>query len=112
MLKTCWYWAKLAVTVVLAAYLPSACSPFNTDRSPVATYTLETPLGGGLTASSRCCIMEVRTPLPAPGFATVRMVYQRNDFEYEGYAYAQWVDILPNMVRATMVDTFDRPRAF
>lgn len=92
----------------VAALLLSGCSVLGGSTEPVASYRLE---GAGASVSAftgeACCVLEVRTPLPAPGFATARMIYQRNDYQNEAFAYAEWVDTLPTMLRASMIDTFD-----
>ncbi|MEM9384414.1 MAG: LPS assembly lipoprotein LptE [Pseudomonadota bacterium] len=91
------------------AFLLAGCSLFGGATEPVASYRLE-GTGSGVSAFSGepCCLLEVRTPLPAPGFATARMVYERNDYQNEAFAYAEWVDTLPTMLRASMIDSFDR----
>ena len=86
----------------------AGCSLFGGSVEPVATYRL-TGTGAGASdySGEACCLLEIRTPLPAPGFATARMVYQRNDYQNEAFAYAEWVDTLPSMLRASMIETFD-----
>jgi ABC-type uncharacterized transport system auxiliary subunit len=89
--------------------LSGCASWFTTETAPVSTYTLvaaEAPVPVRW-EGEHCCLMEVRTPLPAPGFATVRMVYQRSRYEYEAFAYAQWVDTLPGMFRASVIQTLE-----
>jgi ABC-type uncharacterized transport system auxiliary subunit len=98
-----------AGAMVLVALVLSGCSAFRSEVDPVMTYTL----GGAASPSvpfdgSPCCVLEVRTPLPAPGFATVRMLYQRTEFQHEAYAYAQWVDTLPMLVRSSIIARLDR----
>lgn len=96
---------RLCALALAGAVAPSGCTVFGTDLEPVASYTLSPPerldvsWNGG-----HCCLLEVRTPLPAPGFATTRMVYQRSEYQYEAFAYSQWVDTLPGLVRASMIE--------
>ncbi len=86
----------------------AGCSLFGGTVDPVAAYQL-TGTGASVTSYSgeSCCLLEIRTPLPAPGFATARMVYQRTDYQNEAFAYAEWVDTLPSMLRASMIEAFD-----
>lgn len=102
-----------SLLLVLAAALAGGCSVFGTNVDPVRTYRLD----GALTelppvAGEPCCLLEIRSPLPAPGFATARMVYQRNEFQNEAFAYAAWVDTLPSMVRAALIEAFDQSSRF
>ncbi|MEO0972948.1 MAG: ABC-type transport auxiliary lipoprotein family protein [Pseudomonadota bacterium] len=100
-------WGAL-LTVALTAIALSGCTLFGTEGEPVATYRLAgTGAAVDAYAGEPCCLLEIRTPLPAPGFATARMVYQRNDYQNEAFAYAEWVDTLPTMLRASLIEAFD-----
>lgn len=97
----------LGPLVAVAASLAAGCTLFGASLDPVATYRLQ---GSGAPAqpfageASR--LLEIATPLPAPGFATARMIYERKDFRNEAFAYAEWVDTLPAMVRDALIEYF------
>ncbi len=96
------------VSAVAAAAVLSGCTAFSRNADPVSTYTLSVSNNPGVPFDGTpCCVLEVRTPLPAPGFATVRMVYQRSDYQYEAFAYAQWVDTLPGLLRSIIIQHLD-----
>ncbi len=102
-----------AVLAALSAALLGGCAMFGTELDPVATYALLPPESFSVAwGGERCCVLEVRTPLPAPGFATARMLYQRSPYRNEAFAYAEWVDTLPSMLRSALVDALDEVGRF
>jgi ABC-type uncharacterized transport system auxiliary subunit len=59
-----------------------------------------------------CGTLEVGAPAPAAGFATARMVYQREAHRLEPFAYSRWAEPPAPMVQAALVDGLERSGLF
>jgi len=101
----------LALMLALAT---AACSALfgGKERTPVAIYVLALDHADPSGSPGTCGTLEVSMPSPAPGFATARMVYQREPHRLEAFAYSRWAEPPAQMVQAAMLDALQRSGLF
>jgi len=101
---------------VLIAALALSCAGcaglLGKERTPAAIYVLALDSQAAPAGAGSCGTMEVSQPDPAPGFASSRMVYQREPHRLEPFAYARWAEPPAPMVQAAIVDALARSGQF
>jgi cholesterol transport system auxiliary component len=92
-------------SIVVLALAGTSCGGLlgGKERTPVAVYLLETGSAAAPAGSGGCGVLEVGAPDPAPGFATARMLYQREPHRLEPFAYARWAEPPAQMVQQAMI---------
>jgi cholesterol transport system auxiliary component len=82
------------------------------ERTPHSIYVLSLDAGGQAAPPGGCGILEVSPPAPAPGFATARMVYQREAHRLEPFAYSRWAEPPAPMVQQALLEALARSGLF
>jgi len=103
---------RAALVAALALSCAGCAGLLGKERTPPAIYVLsldsaETPANAGT-----CGTLEITQPDPAPGFASSRMVYQREPHRLEPFAYSRWAEPPAPMVQAAMVQALTRSGQF
>lgn len=92
----------LALAAVAAAL--GGCALLGSDdRRPPAVYVLTLPRAEAPATIAPCGTLEVHEPAPAAGFASARMLYQREPHRLEAFAYARWAEPPASMVQEALV---------
>jgi cholesterol transport system auxiliary component len=103
-----------AAAVAVLAVLCTGCAALlgGKTHEPVAIYVLQVDTDAPPQGTPPCGTLEVTEPAPAPGFATARMVYQREAHRLEPYAYARWAEPPSAMVQAALISTLEHSGLF
>jgi cholesterol transport system auxiliary component len=106
-------WVRIAVIVGLALACTACAGLFGgKERTPSAIYVLALAPAGTAASTSGCGTLEVRQPDAAPGFATARMVYQREPHRLEPFAFSRWAEPPAAMVQAAILESLSRSGLF
>jgi cholesterol transport system auxiliary component len=73
------------------------------ERTPASVYLLAVERGDAPAAGGACGTLEIHEPAPAAGFASARMLYQREPHRLEPFAYARWAESPASMVKEALV---------
>jgi cholesterol transport system auxiliary component len=103
---------RVALVAALALSCAGCGSLFGKERTPPAVYVLSLDSTAARASAGTCGTLEVSQPDPAPGFATSRMVYQREPHRLEPFAFSRWAEPPAPMVQAVMVDALGRAGLF
>ena len=93
----------LAVAAGCSSIIPPAPEITSYQLSPKSTFPPNLPRVGG--------VLLIETPTAAPGLGSARIALVRQANQLEYYAGADWVDVLPTLVRTRLVQSFDNSRA-
>jgi cholesterol transport system auxiliary component len=82
------------------------------EHAPPAVYVLSLDSSGAPANAGTCGTLEISQPDPAPGFATSRMVYQREPHRLEPFAFSRWAEPPAPMVQGEMLEALTRSGQF
>jgi len=103
---------RTALIAVLALSCAGCAGILGKERTPPAIYVLSLDSTDAPASAGTCGTLEVSQPDPAPGFASSRMVYQREPHRLEPFAYARWAEPPAPMVQAALVEALARSGQF
>ncbi len=105
---------RVALVTAVAAALLSGCSliPTREPPPPTSVYELSVDRGPTAAASPDCGRLLVEPPEPAPGYLTSHMIYTREAYRLEQFAWSQWADTPTAMLEPLMLTALAESGAF
>ena len=99
---------------VLAAALLTGCGfiPTREPAPPTSVYELAVDSASAAPASVVCGRLRVEPPEPAPGFLTSRMIYSREAWRLEQFAWSQWADTPTAMLEPLLLRALSASGSF